>query len=428
MDDIVWKRVLRSLVFTIVSSIVMFILNSLMMALLRTTQHSSTQMSEYEKAISEQIINPTNISTRLADVGGLADVKRDITAQVLLPLRHPRIFFAGESCLQPARGILLHGPPGTGKTMLARAIAGEANVPFISLGLSTLENKYYGESSKLLAATFTLARKLQPCVLFFDEIDGLIRERSSDDQSCVYGFKTEFLTHMDGIHTSDSDQFVVIGCTNCLTTLDPAVKRRMPQQFHVSYPTKPELIDIFALHLTAQNALRRDDIADIVENIDKHCTGSDVVHIVRMTWKRKMRGLTQSEAFMRRVEDPTTTAAHVKGILGTITRDDVLATLRELGFIEDAEHADTPTVEAAPERMTPHQLAELSRKLSHLIRSDGGIEPQGSTHTPSAGKQLGEEDAMLDHAHDESTETREADTKDKCGEDDTDGEDIPPEA
>ena len=94
---------------------------------------------------------------------------------------------------------IIQGPPGTGKTMLARAIAGEAQVPFFALTLATLESKWHGESVKLLEAAFRLARRVQPCILFFDEIDGMIRRRSGLDDSHVYAFKTQFLMHMDGV-------------------------------------------------------------------------------------------------------------------------------------------------------------------------------------------------------------------------------------
>ena len=138
--------------------------------------------------------------------------------------------------LHPTKGMLFHGPPGTGKTMIARAIAAECNVPFVALTLASLENKYYGETSRLLRATFSLAKKLQPCILFFDEIDGLLRARTQSDQSCVYNLKTEMLNYMDGIAGAQNDAIFIIGCTNTVESLDPAVRRRLPRVYHVGLP------------------------------------------------------------------------------------------------------------------------------------------------------------------------------------------------
>ena len=227
-------RLATSVVMTIVTSLILYLTN-LAVANLISMVHDNglglpirKSLNSYETQIAQNIVQPAQISERLDNIGGLHAIKEAIRSQVLLPLRHSNIFFGNVKALHPPRGILLHGPPGTGKTMLARAIAAEANCPFVSLTLSNLENKFFGETSKLLNATFTLAQKLQPCVLFFDEIDGMIRTRSDSDQSCVYGFKTEFLTHMDGVNSRKSDAIIVVGCTNCADKLDPAVKRRLP--------------------------------------------------------------------------------------------------------------------------------------------------------------------------------------------------------
>ena len=164
--------------------------------------------SEHTRAIRACVVPPG--TETLDDVGGLSEAKAVLRRTVLLPLRHPETFFAGPKALRPARGVLLQGPPGTGKTMLARALASESNVNFLSLSSATLQNKYWGESSKLVQAAFELARtELQPCIIFFDELDGLGRTRTESDQACDYQFKTELLRNMDGIDAQHRDAALV---------------------------------------------------------------------------------------------------------------------------------------------------------------------------------------------------------------------------
>ena len=149
----------------IVTSLILYVANHVMLSLVDWFQPGSIpliskrthKLNTYEVQIAQNIIKPELIAERLDDIGGLKDIKTEIRSQVLLPLKYPKIFFADVRALHPPRGLLFYGPPGTGKTMLARCIAAEAGVPFISLTLSTLENKYFGESSKLLHANIQLS-------------------------------------------------------------------------------------------------------------------------------------------------------------------------------------------------------------------------------------------------------------------------------
>lgn len=232
--------------------------------------------SDHHAAIRDCLIRPG--AETLDHIGGLDDVKDDLRRCVLTPLRHPDAFFRGPRALRPPRGVLLHGPPGTGKTMLARALASEGGVNFIALSSATLESKWWGESAKLVQAAFELARgELQPCIVFFDEIDGMGRARSEGDQACVYSFKVELLRNLDGVDAKHRDAAVmVLACTNCPEALDPALRRRLPHVVHVPKP------DAAARHSILEKILcdeeRMDDsILRAVVDLTAEYTGSDLV-------------------------------------------------------------------------------------------------------------------------------------------------------
>lgn len=147
-----------------------------------------------------------------------------------------------DSLYKPPSGILLYGPPGTGKTTLSKHIAHTlfgGNVSFLNVSSDTFENKYQGEGLKYLKSVFTLAVKLAPCVLFFDEIDGFMSKRSDSDQTHVNGMKTTFLSGMD--HVTDNNEKVLVICaTNRPKCLDGALMRRMEIQFCTDYPSFDE--------------------------------------------------------------------------------------------------------------------------------------------------------------------------------------------
>jgi SpoVK/Ycf46/Vps4 family AAA+-type ATPase len=348
-------RVIFSVLCSVLASVVMGSVNQMvarkMFALSHTPTARSVALTEYERHISQNVVQPGMITDRLEHIGGLSGIKADIRGQVLLPLKYPTIFFGTVRALHPPRGVLFHGPPGVGKTLLARAIAAEAACPFISLTLSDLENKYFGESSKLLSATFSLARKLQPCVLFFDEIDGMIRTRSDVDQSCVYGFKTEFLTHMDGL-TKQDDAYIVIGCTNCADKLDPAVRRRLPKQYGIQPPTRAEIAEILAVHLT-ETGLTGDEIRNIASRIKLGSSGSDLSEAVRVASAIRVKKHIDTRVFVARLEDRSTTAEDVYEMIGPLTVSDMIQALDEMQLTTAREHRSETKGEAAKVGMDP---------------------------------------------------------------------------
>ncbi|PCH42578.1 AAA-domain-containing protein [Wolfiporia cocos MD-104 SS10] len=164
-------------------------------------------------------------STRLSDLGGVDACIEKMLELVAMPLCHPEIYI--HTGVQPPRGVLLHGPPGCGKTLLANAIAGELGVPFISISAPSVVSGMSGESEKTLRDTFDEAKRVAPCLLFIDEIDAITPKRESAQREMERRIVAQFLTCMDDMSwdKTDNKPIVVIGATNRPDSLDAALRR-----------------------------------------------------------------------------------------------------------------------------------------------------------------------------------------------------------
>lgn len=165
------------------------------------------------------IIKP---SINFEDVGGMQAVKKEIEMKIIKPLENAELFASYGK--KVGGGILLYGPPGCGKTYIAKATAGQINAKFINIGLNDILDMWLGNSEKNLHEYFELARANTPCVLFFDEIDALGGKRTAHSNSAGKNVINQFLSELDGIE-SNNDGILIIGATNAPWDLDPAFKR-----------------------------------------------------------------------------------------------------------------------------------------------------------------------------------------------------------
>ncbi|KAI7526596.1 ATPase family AAA domain-containing protein 1, partial [Hortaea werneckii] len=200
-----------------------------------------------------EVVSPAEIPITFADIGGLDPIIDDLRETVIYPLTLPHLYTTTSSLLTAPSGVLLYGPPGCGKTMLAKALARESGAAFLNLHISTLTEKWYGDSNKLVSAVFSLARKIQPSIVFIDEIDAVLGTRRSGEHEASGMVKAEFMTHWDGLASATREaggqRIVVLGATNRVGDIDEAILRRMPKKFPVGLPGKMQRRRIFELTL-----------------------------------------------------------------------------------------------------------------------------------------------------------------------------------
>jgi SpoVK/Ycf46/Vps4 family AAA+-type ATPase len=222
---------------------------------------------------------PTRERIRFVDIAGLEDLKRTVRLQIIEPFLKPGIFAKFKK--RAGGGVLLYGPPGCGKTMLARAVATECNAEFISVGISDVLNMWIGESERQLAALFDKARHSRPCVLFFDEIDALAYARSKANSEHTRQVVNEFLAQLDGFG-ADNQGVLILAATNMPWDVDSAMKR--PGRFSRSVFVPPPDIEarqkIIELKLAGVPHENVDSRA--IAGTTPHFSGADVDGLVEL--------------------------------------------------------------------------------------------------------------------------------------------------
>ncbi|XP_058226366.1 uncharacterized protein LOC131335150 isoform X2 [Rhododendron vialii] len=234
--------------------------------------------NEFEKRLLADVIPPSDIGVTFDDIGALEKVKDTLKELVMLPLQRPELFCKGQ-LTKPCKGILLFGPPGTGKTMLAKAVATEAGANFINISMSSITSKWFGEGEKYVKAVFSLASKIAPSVIFVDEVDSMLgRRENPGEHEAMRKMKNEFMVNWDGLRTKDTERVLVLAATNRPFDLDEAVIRRLPRRLMVNLPDAPNRAKILKVIL-AKEDLSPDVDFDSIASITEGYSGSDLKNL-----------------------------------------------------------------------------------------------------------------------------------------------------
>ncbi|KAI9894209.1 MAG: hypothetical protein M1814_004063 [Vezdaea aestivalis] len=242
------------------------------------------------------------------DVAGLDIAKNALKEAVVYPFLRPDLFMG---LREPARGMLLFGPPGTGKTMLARAVATESKSTFFSISASSLTSKYLGESEKLVRALFSLAKALAPSIIFVDEIDSLLSTRSgSGEHEATRRIKTEFLIQWSdlqraaagskqGAEKGDASRVLVLAATNLPWAIDEAARRRFVRRQYIPLPenhVRAQQLKTLIGH--QKHDLREQDIMELVRLTDGF-SGSDITALAKDAAMGPLRSLGEALLHMQ---------------------------------------------------------------------------------------------------------------------------------
>ncbi|PGH06804.1 hypothetical protein AJ79_06446 [Helicocarpus griseus UAMH5409] len=256
-------------------------------------------LSQYEQTIAMDVVAPEDIPVSFNDIGGLEDIIEELKESVIYPLTMPHLYSSTSSLLSAPSGVLLYGPPGCGKTMLAKALAHESGACFINLHISTLTEKWYGDSNKLVNAVFSLARKLEPSIVFIDEIDAVLGTRRSGEHEASGMVKAEFMTHWDGLTSSSTSgqpqRVLILGATNRIQDIDEAILRRMPKKFPVTLPPTSQRLRILGLILKDTKIDRENFDLDFLVKAMSGMSGSDIKEACRDAAMVPIRELIRSK-------------------------------------------------------------------------------------------------------------------------------------
>ncbi|MCK5587964.1 MAG: ATP-binding protein [Candidatus Lokiarchaeota archaeon] len=205
---------------------------------------SDESEDEIEAAIAETIVGEKpNITWD--DVAGLVVAKSALREAIILPMLRPDLFTGAR---KPWKGIMLFGPPGCGKTLIAKAVATEVDATFFNVSAAAIISKWLGESEKLVKELFEVARVKMPSLVFIDEVDSIATERSAGEHDALRRVKTQLMQAMDGVTSKAEDRIVVLGATNIPWEIDAAFRRRFEKRIYVPLPDLEARQAIFKIH------------------------------------------------------------------------------------------------------------------------------------------------------------------------------------
>ncbi|CAD8141729.1 unnamed protein product [Paramecium octaurelia] len=261
----------------------------------RLAEQCNKQITQKQQQIAQkdpycqQIIETSmirKIDVGFEDIIGLEHIKNQLEETIILPNLRPDIYTGIRA---PPKGILFYGPPGNGKTLLAKAVANQIKCCFFNISASTLVQKHLGEGEKLMRALFDVAFQLQPSVIFVDEIDSILSKRSQNEHEASRRLKTEFLVSFDGIQSSDQDRVFLIAATNRPQDIDDAVLRRFTVKILIDQPELKVRVEMVKSLLSkVKNNLTEQQFQQVAEKLQGY-SASDIKAVVKEACMRPLR-------------------------------------------------------------------------------------------------------------------------------------------